>query len=56
MKVDRNDLGALVCWLEMVEWIKRLSPKESEVGIPDLQVTLVVDDNFLSLRSLSHLT
>lgn len=37
-------------------WIIRLPPTGSEVRVPDLSVTSVVDGNSLSSGSLPHMT
>lgn len=41
---------------EVISWIKHLSPKRSEIWIPDLPFTLVADGNSLTLGLFPQLT
>lgn len=41
---DVNRQSAMLC-LEVIKWTDHLTPKESQIRIPDLPVTLVVDGN-----------
>lgn len=42
--------------MEVVKWITFLASKQSGVPIPDLSLTSLVDDNWLSLGPLPSLT